>query len=54
MKTYTIETELGCKDGETRVAAYLVTTRIDGKFNWSERFATHAEAQAWVNASAAA
>jgi len=51
MKTYTIETELGCKDGETRIAAYLVVTRIDGKLNWSERFSTLAEAQAWVKSS---
>ena len=51
MKTYTITEELGCKDGEMRVVAYMVTTHIDGKFNWSERFTSHAEAKSWVEAS---
>ena len=51
MKTYEITEELGCKDGEVRVAAYLVTTRIDGKFHWSERFTSLAEAKAWVKSS---
>ena len=51
MKTYTIEEEMGCKDGEVRIAAYLVVTRIDGKFHWSERFATKKEAEQWIKSS---
>jgi len=50
-KTYEITPEMGCKDGENRISAWLVTTRIDGKFNWSERFTSKQEAEAWVNAS---
>lgn len=48
-KTYTFEAEMGCKDGENRITAYLITTRIDGKFNWSERFTSKQEAQGWFN-----
>jgi len=48
-KTYTFEAEVGCKDGENRIQSYLITTRIDGKFNWSERFSTKSEAQVWFN-----
>jgi len=52
-KTYEISEEMGHKDGEAYVAAYLVVTRIDGVFNWSERFSTMAEAQNWVDSSVA-